>query len=268
MPVVSAWVMPMGILGVLTMPFGFDAPFWRLMGQGIDWMTNVALWVTGLPGAVGHMHAFGIGPLLLATAGLLLLCLLRTPLRFAGAALMLTAALWALAVPRPDVLVAGDGRAAAIRGPDGRLSVLASSRDTFAIKEWLAADGDARDVKDTSLHDGIACDAVGCIGKLAGGRLVSMALTIEAFDEDCARAAVVVSARAAQRPCAATLVDRNVWRARGAMALRWNGVRFEESFARPPGYDRPWAPALHEITAPAARARDATPKREELEAGD
>ncbi len=124
MPVVSAWVMPMGILGVLTMPFGFDAPFWRLMGQGIDWMTNVALWVTGLPGAVGHVHAFGTGPLLLATAGLLVLCLLRTPLRFAGAVLMLAAALWALSTPRPDVLVAGDGRAAAIRGPDGRCRCL------------------------------------------------------------------------------------------------------------------------------------------------
>src|SRR5437899_3247172 len=32
MPVVSAWVMPMGILGVLALPFGFDGFFWRLMG--------------------------------------------------------------------------------------------------------------------------------------------------------------------------------------------------------------------------------------------
>ena len=28
MPVVSVWVMPMGILGVLAMPFGFDAVLW------------------------------------------------------------------------------------------------------------------------------------------------------------------------------------------------------------------------------------------------
>jgi competence protein ComEC len=43
MPVVSAWVMPMGILGVVTMPFGFDAEFWRQMGYGIEWMDAVAL---------------------------------------------------------------------------------------------------------------------------------------------------------------------------------------------------------------------------------
>ena len=267
MPVVSAWVMPMGILGVLALPFGFDAPFWHLMGRGIDWMVGVALWVTRLPGALGHVHAFGPGPLLLATAGLLLICLLRTPLRFAGAALMVGAGLWALTVPRVDVLISDDGRSAAVRGPDGRLSVLARGRDTFAIKEWLAADGDVRDVKDKSLSAGIACDPIGCVGHLADGRLASMVLHVEAFGEDCRRAAVVVSARAAQLPCAATLVDRRVWRAHGAVALRWDGRHFEETFARPPGTDRPWAPAAHEESAKPAAPRDATPKREDLEAG-
>jgi competence protein ComEC len=268
MPVVSAWVMPTGILGVLALPFGLDAVFWQLMGEGIDWMIKVALWVTSLPGAVGHVGAFGAGPLLLATAGLLLLCLLCTPLRFAGAVLMAAARLWAVTAPRPDVFIAGDGRTAAIRGADGRLSVLVQGRDSFALKEWLAADGDARDVKDKSLHNGVACDAVGCVGKLANGRLASMALTIEAFAEDCTRAAVVVSAREAQLPCAATLVDRRVWRSHGAVALRWDGNRFEKTFARPPGTDRPWAPAVPEVTAKPVFARDAKPKQEDLEAGD
>ncbi len=167
MPVVSAEVMPMGILGVLAMPFGFDAVFWKLMGYGIDWMDTVALWVTSLPGAIGHVRAFGTGPLLLGTAAILLLCLLRTPLRWSGAALALAASLWVMALPRPDVLIAGDGQAAAIRGGDGRLTILHNSRDTFAIKEWLMADGDEREPKDASLRDGVQCDAVGCIGRLA-----------------------------------------------------------------------------------------------------
>src|SRR5215831_4557904 len=85
MPVVSVVVMPMGILGLLAMPFGFDAVFWRLMGDGIDWMIGVSLWVSNLPGAVGRIQAFGAGPLLLGTGGLLLICLLRTPLRWSGA---------------------------------------------------------------------------------------------------------------------------------------------------------------------------------------
>jgi competence protein ComEC len=267
MPVVSAFVMPMGILGVLALPFGFDAPFWQLMGHGIDWMIAVALWVTSLPGSVGHMHAFGTGPLLLATAGLLLICLLRTPLRFGGAVLALVAALWALHAPRPDVLIAADGETAAIRGPDGRLALLTGGRDTFALKDWLAADGDNRDPTDKTLHAGIACDAIGCIGHLRDGRMVSYAKAVDAFPEDCTRAAVVVSARQAQRPCAATLVDRKVWRARGAVALRWTGKSFAESFARPPDYDRPWAHSLQSAETPAP-APDATPRPQDLEPGD
>ncbi|MBI2717119.1 MAG: ComEC family competence protein [Rhizobiales bacterium] len=273
MPVVSAWVMPMGILGVLAMPFGFDALFWKLMGDGIDWMIFVALWVTSLPGAVGRIQAFGTGPLLLCTAGLLLLCLLRSPLRWSGAVLAVAASLWAVLTPRPDVLVAGDGQVAALRGPAGQLSVLHAGRDTFAVKEWLAADGDARGVKDAGLRDGVRCDAVGCTAKLADGRLVAFALSAEAFVEDCARAAVVVSAREAPGDCAALLIDRKAWRANGAMALRWIGERFEQSVARPPGYERPWARGLREpaeaVQAPTRPAtRDATPRTDDLEIGD
>ena len=55
------------------------------MGDGIDWMIAVALWVASLPGAVGRMTAFGIGPLLLGTGGLVVLCLLQDR-RCAGAA--------------------------------------------------------------------------------------------------------------------------------------------------------------------------------------
>ena len=142
MPVVSVWVMPMGILGVLTLPFGFDAIFWQLMGQGIDWMIAVVLWVTSLPGAVGHIRAFGTGPLLLGTAGLLLLCLLRTPLRLSGAVLVIVAALWAVTAPRPDVLVSADGQTAALRGGDGRLSL--TQRPRYLRPQRMARGGRRR----------------------------------------------------------------------------------------------------------------------------
>jgi competence protein ComEC len=147
-----------------------------------------------------------------------------------------------------------------------------NGRDNFAIKEWLAADGDNRNAKDTGLGDGVRCDAVGCIGRLKDGRLVSMALSAEAFAEDCARAAVVVSPRQAPGNCAALLIDRGVWRANGAVALRLAGDRFEVTAARPPGYERPWSPQslTTRENMPTLRpaARDATPRIEDLEEGD
>ena len=71
MPVVSAVVMPAGLLGLLAMPFGLDGVFWRIMGAGIDWMIVVTQWVAALPGAIGRMAGFGIGPLITASAGII-----------------------------------------------------------------------------------------------------------------------------------------------------------------------------------------------------
>src|SRR5690606_33766207 len=137
MPVVSGFVMPTGLLALIAMPFGFDAPVWRLMGTGIEWMTAVALWVASLPGAVGRIPAFGMAPLLLGTLGLIVICLLRTPLRWSGAALLVLAVALAAATPRPDVLVSGDEDAVAVRRADGRLAVLKLASQSFAARDWL-----------------------------------------------------------------------------------------------------------------------------------
>ncbi len=277
MPVVSVWVMPMGILGVLTLPLGFDAVFWRLMGDGISWIIGVVLWVAHLPGAVGAIPVFGTGPLLLCTAGLLLLCLLRTPLRLGGVPLMLVAAAWALTTPRPDLLVSADGESVALRGADGRLAVLHVGRDTFAVEDWLAADGDARDAHDSSLRRGIGCDPSGCTGKLADGAIVAYAAEPEAFEDDCVRAALIFAVHEEPPPsCGAKVIGRNTWYDRGALTLRRDGSGFVIDSAQPANYDRPWAPAWPQRKAgppdttttnlPASASRDATPVLEDIEA--
>lgn len=254
MPVVSVWVMPMGILGVVTLPLGFDAVFWRLMGDGIGWIIAVVLWVAHLPGAVGRIHAFGTGPLLLFTAGLLLLALLRTPLRLSGVPLMLAAALWAVTVPRPDLLVSADGETVALRGSGGRLAVLHVGRDDFAVEDWLAADADGRDGHDRGLGQGIRCDPSGCIGALADGGLVAYTVEPDAFEDDCRRAKLIIAVHDDPPPgCAAKVIGRETWYDRGALALRRDGAGFVIESARPKNYDRPWAPAW----APAPRQETA-----------
>lgn len=272
MPIVSIWVMPMGLLGLIAIPFGLDGMLWRLMGDGIDWMIVVALFVAHLPGAVGRVAAFGTGPLLLVTGGLVLLCLLKTPLRWSGAVLVLLASVWAMRTPLPDVLVASDGQAVAVRGADGRLTVHRTGRDAFAVREWLAADADARLPTDPTLAQGFRCDASGCIANLADSRLLSHVVASDAFEEDCQRAVVVVTSREAPPNCKALAIDRKASRANGAMTLRRSGEGFEIDAARPAGQDRPWAhraaPAEPAPASARPAPRDATPRAEDLEAGD
>ncbi len=281
MPIVSGWVMPMGILGVVTLPFGFDGLFWRQMGYGIEWMDFVALWVAGLPGAFGRVTSFGTGPVLLATLGLLLICLLKTPLRWSGFIFVALAIVVGLRTPLPDVLVAADGRTFAVRGANGKLAFHRAGSDAFAMREWLAADADGREVTDPGLGQGISCDPAGCIGKLADGRLVAYDLAPDALEEDCRRAVLVVTAKDAPPDCSAFVVGRALWRTRGALALRRNGSDgFIIESARPENFDRPWAPrpvrasaganSEREAKSPASHAppRDATPKTGDLQPDD
>jgi competence protein ComEC len=278
MPVVSAVVMPAGMLGLAAMPFGFDGFFWWLMGIGIDWMIVVTEWVAALPGAIGRMAAFGTGPLIAASAGIILLGLLRTPLRWCGAAVLLLSVIWALAVPQPDILISGDGHNVGVRGRDGRLHLMKTAKDAFLLKEWLAADADPRPAGDGSLADGVSCDDAGCVAQMADGRFAALTLRPDALDDDCDRAALVVTARQTPPGCGSTVIDREHLRRQGAMALRRTRGGFVVDAVRPNGVNRPWSPAAagDTETEPTAlaprsavpRAVDATPAEIDLQAED
>ncbi|MCK1322780.1 ComEC/Rec2 family competence protein [Bradyrhizobium sp. 156] len=277
MPVVSALVMPAGLLGLLAAPFGLDSVFWWLMGIGIEWMVAVSRWVAALPGAVGRIPAFGIAPLIAASLGIIVLGLLRTPLRWSGALVLLAAILWGLSARQPDILIAGDGASVAVRGRDGYLHLIRTNKDGFLLKEWLAADADPRDAGRASLADGVSCDESGCVTPLADGRLVALALRVDALADDCSRAALVVTTRPAPPDCAAMVVDRQRLASQSALALTQRGDGFVVQAVRARGTSRPWLPAgagegdfdgslAPKSTAP--RIKDATPADTDLQADD
>lgn len=277
MPVVSVLVMPAGLLGLLAAPFGLDGVFWWLMGIGIDWMVAVSRWVAALPGAVGRIPAFGIAPLIAASLGIILMGLLRTPLRWCGAMVLLASIAWGLSVRQPDILIAGDGASVAVRGGDGRLHLIRAGKDNFLLKEWLAADADPRDAGTSALAEGVSCDESGCVTPLADGRLVALASRIDALADDCSRAALVVTSRPAPPDCAAMVVDRQRLVRQGALALTRRGDGFSVQAVRARGTNRPWSPAAAGEgdfegalmpRAAAPRSKDATPSEADLQAED
>lgn len=275
MPIVSVLVMPAGLAALAVMPFGFDGFLWRLMGQGIEWMIAVATTVASLPGAVGRIGAFGTGPLLLGTAGLALLCLLRTRLRWSGVAVLVIAVVLAVRTPLPDVLATESAEAVGVRDAAGRLAIIRFGADAFAAREWLAAEADARAPGDASLREGTRCDEVGCVARTADGAAIALARSAEAFADDCVKAAVIVTRHNPPSGCSAMVLQRAELAQTGAVALRRVNGAWERTDARPPGYQRPWAKvrgaaSVSTSQAPTARpaSRDATPRPEDLEADD
>jgi competence protein ComEC len=179
-------------------------------------------------------------------------------------------------VPQPDILISADGRHVGVRGGDGRLHLMRAAKDTFLMKEWLAADADARTAADPSLSEGVSCDEAGCVTQLRGGGFVALALRPEALSDDCERAALIVTVRQPPAACAASVMSVERLRRQGAMALRQNRDGFSVDAVKPRGIDRPWSPAPAgdgeaetTIIAPRAiapRAVDATPAEADLQA--
>jgi competence protein ComEC len=247
-PFVGLIVMPMGLLGVLAMPFGLETyPLW-LMGQGLGAVTWIAATVASWSTEAGVVRAFPPAALLLLSAGFLWLALWRERWRLLGIAPMVLAAPVAMLVPQPDIVIDRTGAAMAVRGADGAYRILGGKGASYAIEMWLRADGDMRDPKDKSLRDGVACDSLGCTAEIgATGMRAALALDPRALAEDCAAAAVIAGAfdAPANCPAARSIIDRDGLARGGSHSLYLRegegGPVFRVRTAYPP-VRRAWMP--------------------------
>jgi competence protein ComEC len=204
MPVMGFVAMPAAALAVVLMPFGLDAWPLKVLGWGIEFMLAIGRWVSGLPGAVTVMPAWPVSALILVSLGGLWIGLWRKTWRWLGVAPMLAGVALAYATPQPDLLIARDGITAAIRSPDGTLKLFREAKDEYSADEWLKRDGDSRQAPDAiaTPADGVRCDALGCIAHTSSGLVIADVARIEALAEDCASAAIVLSAVPTRRHCA------------------------------------------------------------------
>jgi competence protein ComEC len=239
MPVISFVIMPAALFSVLLMPFGYDAFGWQVMGFGIELMLAIARWVAALPGAEGRVSAFGSGALLCATGGLLFLALPASRLRLVGAPLLGVALLLATATPRPDVLIEAEGRVVAVRGADGRLSILDARRSRIAAENWLAADGDGRKLT-PELAGGFVCDRGQCKARMRDGSTVVVMRDQSAPSEGCGEATLVVTRFDGAMDCMVPTVDLRMLASTGALSLRRVDGSWIADPARSPIADRPW----------------------------
>jgi competence protein ComEC len=235
--------MPMALLAVVAMPFGLEALPLRVMQWGLEWMLAVAHQTAAWSAGLGGVAALPALTLLLMVGGFLWLTLWRERWRLAGIIPILLALPIAGLAPRPDVIVDQDASAVAVRGDDGRLSILGGKGAAFEVENWLRADADIRTPDAADLARNVACDALGCIGRLADGRRVAFVQRRDAFAEDCLNAAIVVSSYVAPPGCRehALVIDRASLDKFGAHAAYAKGETFRVTTAYP-AIRRPFMP--------------------------
>jgi competence protein ComEC len=278
MPVVTLVVMPFAVLALALLPFGLEALPLAAMGAGIDLVVAMATWVSNLTPEDGVIGAPSLGGTLAVVAAGLVACL--APRGYRPVALLpLAASVLLYALHRqPDMLISATGTTIAVRDAAGALRV--SSRPSGFLPEvWLRAEGiSVQHHGNRRIAAGdLRCDKLACLvrahgrpgadarhgasanappGPVAGpgpesvaagqgppALLVSLVRDSAAFEEDCRKADIIVSALIAPPDCRARQVFDGARLARdGAVALYFSAPSASAASRSTPALPPPAAP--------------------------
>jgi competence protein ComEC len=250
-PLVSAIIMPFGLLSLVLMPLGLEALPLTVMAWGIEMLLGVARFVASIPGA--QVGAPSIAPvcLLLIAAGMVWLCLWRRRWRLFGLApIALALALIPVLIDPPDILVAPSGTAVAVRDSAGVLRVSGARAGSYVVGQLFDEEGGSPSDA-AALRMGVSCDANGCLLHDRAGDLISHVRDPSAFAEDCARAVVVATRLTVPKECSAALVIDATQLARFGAHAVWVGT--DEGLSRfrivtdRSGTPRPWQAGVNPL---------------------
>jgi competence protein ComEC len=243
-PIVSAIIMPFGLLALVLLTVGLEAlPLW-VMARGIEVLLWISDWVASLPGAELSGPPMAPISLLMISAGLLWLCVWRLRWRLLGAIPIAAGILLVpiLASP-PDILISGDGKTVGVRDESGSLRISGSRAGSYVAEQFVAEAG-GRGSSSGTLRTGVRCDRDACLLAGVEGMTVSHVMRPAAFLEDCRHAGLIVTALPAPPSCKAPhIIDGPVLARFGAHALqvRTGGPRPEFFTTTERGdTSRPW----------------------------
>ncbi len=251
MPAVSLIVMPMALLSVLLMPFGFDGFALFLMGWGVGVMLDTADYFAALSatGATGLMPG---SALLAFTLALVLACLFVTRLKLAAVPLLALGIVLIFFRTFPDMIVSEDARLVAVRTNESNLAVSRERPNRFTIENWqraYLAGALTVPAAEKAGIDAFECSKGYCVLQRADGLRIARAEDRDILAAACADADLIVAAFAVpRRGCGidgAKLISARELARRGAAEINFSSdsgtgnplIEVSHVFA---GLDRPW----------------------------
>ncbi|MGV8830902.1 MAG: ComEC/Rec2 family competence protein [Devosia sp.] len=236
LPVVSLVIMPFGVLSVLAMPLGIEAPFFAVMGWGIDRMVDGATLVAGWSeGLTGNPLLTGWA-LIVGLVALAWFAFFSNRWRLLGPAMAVPLIVLFGLDQRPDVLIADTTQAVAVRHATG-MALVSGRTGSFAVDVW--SEHYQEDI--AAAFPDERCDSLGCIANTPQFS-IAIIKNAAAFAEDCGSHDLVITRLRAPRTRVGSLViDSDDLMAGGVHWLVWDeaAARFDVRTAIP-NLNRPW----------------------------
>ncbi len=246
-PFTSFVIMPLEGLALFLDIAGWGAPIWWLVGLSMKLLIALAQNVSGWPGAVASLPTMPVPAFALMVLGGIWILLWKGGIRAAGIAPFAVGAIWAYFAPAPDLMIMGDGRHLALRGPTGELALLRPRAGDFVRDSFAES---AAGVATDSLDDlpTARCSADFCVADIvAGGFRMKLLATRSAYLVDwdemrrlCADADIAVSERRLPVGCTPRWLkaDRTLLEQTGGISISFSPLALRT--VRTAGDDHPW----------------------------
>jgi len=231
----------------MLMPFGWQEIGYIPMAWGTHLMIAMAGWVTSLPEASLHVPSPTDAGLMMASFGLLWLCLLTKLIRYLGVLAIAAGLLTTYQHVPPDILISNDAHQVMVRLPGGHYTTLRGTARSFVVQNWLRAEAEDElvPVKETDAD----CDRIGCLYRNDRYSVILMKKSDddEALDGACQQKVDVLIAwrylHADNCPGPKILIGRAELEAGGAHALYFqnHGVKIAKTLESGEGR-RIWQP--------------------------
>ena len=249
MPIFSLAVMPLAVVSLLLIPFGWEGPALWLMGKALEPILVSAHWVSNWPNAMAYIAAPPAWVLPVYGLGFAIICIAQKRGKWPGLILVFISFFGWTQLERPDLRISEDAKVAFWKPPatgEGPPILLVDSRrpdrygrDQFAQRAGLS------DVDWLPFKDSLAqCDALACRAKIGAWQVSILQSPSEVMTECHASDLVILSVRragpVARRQCEAVLIDETRLQETGALDV-YLMDEIKIKAARPPARKRrPW----------------------------
>lgn len=135
--VLSFWIMPLLFLGLILIPFGLETVFFKAAAVGLSYVIGLCEQITNLPYSLITISPFNLTGLLFIIGGILLICLMKTRLRFIGMFIILIGFIISFQSERPSLLIGDKGQTVAVY-QDKELRFLSRAQNDWTARNWLS----------------------------------------------------------------------------------------------------------------------------------